>query len=127
IIFIAASPPREALSVRLIDAALALVLGVLFFLHTFTFATLAGASGNGFLKLRLMFDIENVFIALFAAVRWRAARDPAEQTFFWALTLYSVLYLAVAAYINHFQADAAYGGPADALIPLPFLLLAGVA
>jgi diguanylate cyclase (GGDEF)-like protein len=127
IIFVAASPAHETWRVRLIDAALALALGVLFFLHTFTFASAGGTDDEGFLKLRLMFDIENVFIALFAMVRWRTAREPAEQTFFRALTLYSVLYLAVAAYINHLQADAEYGGPADVLIPLPFLLLAGLA
>src|SRR5690606_27390434 len=118
---------HETWRVRLIDAAQALALGVLFFLYTFTFASAEGTSDEGFLKLRLMFDIENLFIALFAMVRWRAARAPTERAFFRVLALYALLYLAVAAYINHAQADAEYGGLTDILIPLPFLLLAGLA
>jgi uncharacterized membrane protein len=41
ILFMAASPAAEALSVRIVDAALALALGVLFFIHSFTFSSTA--------------------------------------------------------------------------------------
>ncbi len=127
LIFVAASPARDGWWVRLVDAGLALVLGLVFFAHTFTFATLEGIEGGGFQNLRLMFDVENAFIALFAAVRLRAARARAEQAFFSTLAVYAIAYMLVAAYINHFQSDTGYGSPWDLLVPLPFLLLTALA
>ncbi|HWK41366.1 MAG TPA: diguanylate cyclase [Croceibacterium sp.] len=127
LIFICASPVRDQWRAWMVDAALALTLGALFFAHTFTFATLAGASEEGFLKLRLMFDIENAFIAVFATLRWRAAREAAEQTFFRFLAIYSILYMVVAVGINHFASDEGYGTWNDAIIGVPFILLAALA
>lgn len=127
IIFATASTRREIWSARLVDAALALALGYLFFRHSFAFATMEGASDEGFLNLRLMFDIENLFIAVFAVIRLIAATSPAERGFFRALTLYAFAYMVMAAYFNHMQADADYGAWPDLVVPLPFLLLAWMA
>jgi diguanylate cyclase (GGDEF)-like protein len=123
VIFAVASPDQEPWHVRLVDGALALVLGYLFFVHTFAFASMSGASDTGVANLRLMFDIENLFIALFALVRFGAGMDPARRTFFRALTEFAFLYLAAAAYINHLQMDTNYGSLIDLVIGLPFLAL----
>lgn len=127
IIFITASPQSEAWPVRLVDAALALVLGLLFFIHTFAFASMAGANASGEASLRLMFDIENLFVAIFALVRFSASRSRSERDVFGALTLFAFLYLAAAGYMNHMQAATDYGGPVDLVIDLPFLVLMVVA
>ena len=127
IIFVLAAPDRESWPVRLIDAALAAILGYLFFRHTFAFATLADTSTANLLALRLMFDIENLFIALFAAIRFLASADPVRRACFRSLTLFAFAYLATAAFINHLYADVYYGSPSDLVIGLPFTLLAGLA
>jgi len=125
--FAMAHPRHEPWYLILIDGALALLLGYMFFVHTFSFATLSDAPEPGLGSLRMMFDIENLFIAVFALVRYLASEDAPRRVFFRALTLYAWLYMAMAFYINHFATDASYGGPSDLLIDLPFLLLAVMA
>lgn len=125
--FAMAHPRHEPWYLILIDGALALLLGYMFFVHTFSFATLSDAPEPGLGSLRMMFDIENLFIAVFALVRYLASEDTPRRVFFRALTLYAWLYMAMAFYINHFATDASYGGPSDLLIDLPFLLLAVMA
>lgn len=122
--FALASPGNEAGHVRIVDGALAVVLGYLFLVHTFTFATMSDATEEGAVNLRLMFDIENAFIALFALVRYLASDDEARHDFFRALVIYAFTYLAVAGYINHFQDESFFGGYIDLLIDVPFLVLA---
>ena len=126
--FVLASPENEVWHARLVDGALALVLGSLFFVHTFSFATPSGAVEGGVANLRLMFDIENAFILVFALVRRAASGDAARREFFRALAIFACAYLLVAFYINHLEPrDADYGGLIDLLIDMPFLLLFVVA
>lgn len=127
IIFALATPDREPWPVRLIDGAMALALGYLFFRHTFTFATLAETNDAHLFPLRLMFDIENLFILLFAAIRFLASTDTDRQIFFRSLTVFAGFYLATAAIINHLYFELYYGELPDLLIGLPFVLLAGLA
>ncbi|WP_232475876.1 GGDEF domain-containing protein [Flavisphingomonas formosensis] len=126
LLFSVASPEGEARLVRLVDAVLAAALGYLFFVYTFAFATIADASDEGVLSLRLMFDIENAFILLFALARWHASPDAESRRFFATLVLYGAPYMATAFYINHYQMEVDYGGTMDLLIDLPFLLLAAI-
>lgn len=127
ILFAVASPDQESWHVRLVDGALALTLGYLFFVYTLEFASLSGASATGVLNLRLMFDIENLFIAAFALIRFLACSDPPRRAFFRAAALFAWAYLAAAFYINHFQMESDYGSLVDPLIDLPFLLLIALA
>jgi diguanylate cyclase (GGDEF)-like protein len=127
IIFIAASPRHEAWSVRLVDAALALALGMLFFVYTFAVPTMAGTNPLGEASLRLMFDIENLFIAGFALLRFSTSHARAERDMFGAVTVFAFLYMVTAGYMNHMQADSDYGGPVDLVIDLPFLALLALA
>ncbi|MEW9570191.1 GGDEF domain-containing protein [Rhodanobacter sp. Si-c] len=125
--FILASPGKDAWWLRLIDGVLAAVLGYLFFVQTFSFATMHGADAQGVVNLRLMFDIENIYIAAFALIRLAATGGGESRMFFKALSWYACVYLAVAAFNNHFDADVDFGTPVDLLIDLPFLLLFGLA
>lgn len=121
LIFTTASPKDDPWLVRVIDAVLALLLGVLFFMHTATFSTMTGTDEQGSGSLARMFDIENGFIALFVLTRLSACRKGPERAFFEALASFSVLYAVTAAYINHVQQNSDYGGFVDLLIDLPFL------
>jgi diguanylate cyclase (GGDEF)-like protein len=123
IIFTTASPTSEGWTVRLVDAVLAGALGLLFFAHTSTFSTMAGSSAAGTSNLARMFDIENVFITLFALARFYTCRDPRERVFFKVLSCYAIFYLLTAAYINHWQANADFGDMVNVIIDLPFLVL----
>lgn len=121
--FALASPENEAAHVRLIDGVLAVVLGYLFFVHTFAFATVNGATADGMVNLRLMFDIENIFIALFALARHLASASPARHEFFRDLMVFAFVYMISAAYINHFEESSDYGSLVDLVIEVPFLML----
>ena len=123
IIFTTASPASEHWPVRVVDAVLALALGLLFFVHTLSYATMAGSSPDGAANLRLMFDIENLFVAGFALMRFVTSRAPHDRDLFGVLSLFAAAYMVVAAYINHMQETADYGGMVDILIDLPFIVL----
>ena len=127
LIFVLTTAKTDPWYIRLVDGALALILGYLFFIHTFAFSTMSGEKADGFANLLLMFDIENLFIAVFAMIRFLASADPARRAFFRTLTIFAVTYLIVAGYINHQRNIEAYGSWPDLLIALPFLILTGVA
>ncbi|OJW69805.1 MAG: hypothetical protein BGO57_04580, partial [Sphingomonadales bacterium 63-6] len=123
LIFAVASPVEERFSIRAIDAALALVLGGLFWIHIFSFASFDYANKEGISAIRWLFDIENSFVALFALARWQGCLDPTQRAFFKTLTGYATIYLLVAAFINHWISDIDFGTPYDLVIGVPFLWL----
>lgn len=125
--FAMAHPRHEPWYLVMIDGALALLLGYLFFVYTFSFATLTDAGEAGVDSLRRMFDIENLFIAVFATVRFVASEDGPRRAFFRTLALFGWVYLGMAAYINHRANDGSYGGMIDLIIDVPFLLVAVLA
>jgi diguanylate cyclase (GGDEF)-like protein len=127
LIFALASTGRERWHVGVVDGAMAFALGCMFFGHSFAFATLTGVNPEGMLNLRLMYDIENMFIASFALFRFIPASAAGRRTFFGALTGFAFAYLLAAGFTNHFESDADYGGITDLVIDLPFLLLSAFA
>ncbi|SNT84427.1 GGDEF domain-containing protein [Stenotrophomonas sp. CC120222-04] len=124
LVFILARARRERMSISLIDAAMAALLGVLFFVHTQSFATRIDIDDSAMASMQRMFDIQNLCIAGFAVVRWLAVDVPERRSFFRALALYALAYLLVAYYINHYTSEDSFGAYNDLLIDLPFLLLA---
>ena len=124
LVFILARARRERLSISLIDAAMAALLGVLFFVHTQSFASRIDIDDHAMANMQRMFDIQNLCIAAFAVVRWLAGDVSERRTFFRALAKYAVAYLLVAYYINHYTEEQSFGAYNDLLIDLPFLLLA---
>jgi len=122
--FAIASSDERARNMHVIDGLFAMALGYLYFVHTFSVATVHGASEQGVISLRLMFDVENIFIALFATVRYLSSSAGNERHFFRALAIFAFIYLVVAGYINHFQsAEVDFGDISDILIDVPFLAL----
>ncbi|UQA69857.1 GGDEF domain-containing protein [Stenotrophomonas maltophilia] len=124
LVFILARARRERMSISLIDAAMAALLGVLFFVHTQSFADRVEIDPLALVSMQRMFDIQNLCIAGFAVVRWPAVDVPERRSFFRALALYALAYLLVAYYINHYTSEDSFGAYNDLLIDLPFLLLA---
>ncbi len=122
--FTLARARQEPWYVSAIDATLAGLLGILFFAHTFSYAGLTTTDAAGIAGLRLMFDVENLFIAVFALVRYLAAEHAERRIFFGSLTLFSWAYFLTALVINHVASDASFGAYIDLLIDVPFLLLA---
>ncbi len=124
LVFILARARRERMSISLIDAAMAALLGVLFFVHAQSFAARIDVDDSAMASMQRLFDIQNLCIAGFAVVRWLAVDVPERRSFFRALALYALAYLVVAYYINHFTSEDSFGAYNDLLIDLPFLLLA---
>lgn len=124
LVFILARARRERRIISLIDGVMAALLGVLFFVHTQSFADRIDIDVRAMANMQRMFDIQNLCIAAFAVVRWLAGDVPERRSFFRALALYAVAYLLVAFYINHYTAEQSFGAYNDLLIDLPFLLLA---
>ncbi|HCT25634.1 MAG TPA: GGDEF domain-containing protein, partial [Stenotrophomonas sp.] len=103
------------------------LLGVMFFVHTQSFADRVESDPLALSNMQRMFDIQNLCIAGFAVVRWLAGDIPERRSFFRVLALYALAYLMVAFYINHYTSGDAFGAYNDLLIDLPFLLLAVLA
>lgn len=122
--FAIASTDENIWYIRLIDGVLAAVLGYLYFVHTFSLATERGATEEGLVNLRMMFDLENIFIVMFSLIRYVTSTVPYKRQFFRVLAIFSLIYLLTAAYINHVQPDDTdFGGLSDLVIDLPFLVL----
>ena len=118
----------ETLAVRAIDAVLAATLGVLYFVHTFSLASLDGpASDAGMEMLVRMFDAENVFLFAGLLMKWHGANERAERTFFAVLSVYAGVYLVAAGCNNHLVAlreDIGLGTPYDVLVSISFVVFA---
>jgi diguanylate cyclase (GGDEF)-like protein len=127
LIFTTASPETEDWQVRLVDGVLALALGVLFFVHVSAYATMAGSRPDQLANLTLMFDVENGFIAAFALLRFWTSRSYSDRDLYGTLSVFAVLYMAAAAFTNHFCEDIGFGTVCDVAIDLPFIALAALA
>lgn len=115
--------------VQAIDGLLAIALGYGYFLLTWSMLTTsASADVAGVSTMVSLEDTENVCIAAWAVVRWRAAADTTERDFFRALASYTLVYGALIAVNNHWiAADPAFGPQASMIIVLAFALLAALA
>ena len=118
----------EALSVRAIDAVLAATLGVLYFVHSFTLASLDdNPSDDQMAMLIWMFDAENIFLCAGLLMRWHGAASRSERTFFGVAGAYAIVYLGASAWNNHsssLRGDDGLGTPVDLLMSLPFVVFA---
>lgn len=127
LIFALASPADEPWHVRLVDGILAVALGYLFFRYVFTQSTLTGTQDANLAAIRMLFDLENGYIAVFALIRLLACKEGRSRDFLSTLSLYAAVYLLAAFYINHFEWQTAFGLWPDLIIDLPFLLLTALA
>lgn len=128
LIFMLASPGGDPWRVRAVDGVLALILGGLFSVYIFSFVPLAGTQEDGgLLTLSAMFDIQNIFIAALAFVRFRASAIDRERQLFGTLAVFAGVYMLAAGYYNHFVDDGPGIAPVSLIVGLPFILLAVLA
>ena len=111
--------------VRAIDGLLALALGMAYFLLTWAVLTARGAPDDaGVQTMVWLVDLQNLFIAAGALLRWRAADEDGERRLFGALASHAGLYLVLAFLNNHFVAgDASLGPQLSSAVSVAFLLL----
>ncbi len=118
----------ESALVRAIDAALALALGYLFYVHTFSLITLHGADSMiQALRVASMLDAENLFLLAASAIRLSAADRRSERHFYRATVVFTGLYAVTCFYYNHFVAlgdHPDFGSLRDPLIDVAFLAFA---
>ena len=121
-------PGRRRL-VRLIDAALALALGYVYFLVTWTMIAARAEPGEiGVAYLVWLVDAQNLFLTVGALVRWYVAEDRAERDLFRSLAAYSLVFLALVFVNDHFFAgNPAFGPEYGAIVAVAFALLSGLA
>jgi len=114
---------------RVIDGALALALGYVYFLVTWAMiAEQAAPEEAGVAYLVWLIDAQNLFIAVGALVRWYVAEDHAERDLFRALAIYSFVFLALIFINDHyFAGDSAFGPEYGTIITLAFALMSGFA
>ncbi|URL59932.1 GGDEF domain-containing protein [Luteibacter flocculans] len=111
-----------------IDLVLASLLGVLFYVRTFSIVSLEGAMGTKqALEVAYMLDFENVCLAIAALLRYIATDRADDHFFFRGVTAFFVTYAFSGFFYNHFVAlngHPEFGTSSwDALLDLPFLAL----
>lgn len=111
-----------------IDLFLAALLGVLFYVRTFSLVSVEGAEGmDQAMEVVWMLDFENACLAIAALLRFLATDRPKDHHFFRAVMAFFVTYAVAGFLYNHFV--ALRGHPEfgtslwDALLDLPFLAL----
>lgn len=115
-----------------IDLVLAGLLGVLFYLRTFSIVTVEGAIGQQqAVDVAYMLDFENVCLAVAALLRFVATDRADDHSFFRAVMAFFVVYAISGFSYNHYVAlngHPEFGTSSwDALLDLPFLSLFAVA
>ena len=126
-LLVLATSPSEWASplIRVIDAAMVVLLTLLILVNTFHLADLADDELlSGYIT---MFDVENLLLFLFAGIRLLAAADSRSRVLYATLTVYTGIYFWIALYDNHhvvatlgLQAGSRY----DVLVVLPFVAFA---
>ena len=114
---------------RFVDAALALTLGLAYFLLTWSLLTARGAPDEAGVRAMLwLLDAQNLVLAVGALVRWRVAGDAKERELFGMLTCYTLGYLVIAFVNNHYMAtDPDFGARESSVVSVVFALVAGLA
>ncbi|MGP1667420.1 MAG: hypothetical protein ACTS5I_16240, partial [Rhodanobacter sp.] len=116
---------------RGIDGVLALSLGILYFALMFSWTSKLGVSSRQSAEMIcLLFDVENVFLAVATTIRFLAADTPKRRHLFGSLAAFTSAYAIAAGYYNHHVAldvMANIGSLYDVVIDIPFLLFAIVA
>ncbi|QWT21808.1 GGDEF domain-containing protein [Bacillus sp. NP157] len=111
-----------------IDLVLAALLGVLFYVRTFSIVSLEGAMGpQQAVDVALMLDFENGCLAVAALLRFVATDRADDHYFFRAVMAFFVCYALCGFFYNHYVALGGHpdfgDSPWDALLEVPFLAL----
>lgn len=112
------------------DGIQAAAVGFLAYLELFAVIPFSGAARHPMpvSRLILIYDVENLVLAVFATARMLVSpRNTAYRRFFQVLVAFLWTYGICAGIYNHIVARALDAGALDALVDLPLLLLAGLA
>lgn len=111
-----------------IDLVLAALLGVLFYVRTFSIVSLEGAMGpQQAVDVAYMLDFENACLAVAASLRFLATDRTDDHAFFRSVMFFFVSYAFAGYFYNHYIALGGHPdfgtSPWDALLDVPFLAL----
>jgi diguanylate cyclase (GGDEF)-like protein len=112
-----------------IDALVALALGFCYFQYTWTMINdHATPAEVGVAYLVWLLDVQNLYIAGCALVRWYVAEDREERDLFGALSVYSVIYFAIVFLNDHwFAGNPSFGPEYSTIVTLAFAVLSAFA
>jgi diguanylate cyclase (GGDEF)-like protein len=115
--------------VRVIDAGVALALGLVYFLTTWSLINdRALPQEEGVAYLVWLIDAQNFFLCAGAWVRWHAASDRAERDLFRSLSVYFLVFFSIVFINDHFFAGNPDLGPEyGSIVTLAFALLSALA
>jgi diguanylate cyclase (GGDEF)-like protein len=114
---------------RAIDALVALALGCAYFQYTWSMINDHSAPAEaGVAYLVWLLDLQNLYLAAGALVRWYVAEDRDERDLFRALALYTLIYFVIVFINDHyFAGNPAFGPQYGTLVTLAFAVLCGFA
>jgi diguanylate cyclase (GGDEF)-like protein len=114
---------------RVVDALVALTLGCAYFQYTWHMINDHSAPAEvGVAYLVWLLDLQNLYLAAGALVRWYVAEDRDERDLFRALAAYTTIYFVVVFINDHyFAGNPAFGPQYGTLVTLPFAVLCSFA
>jgi diguanylate cyclase (GGDEF)-like protein len=117
------------LLLRAVDALVALALGCAYFQYTWSMINDHSAPAEaGVAYLVWLLDLQNLYLAAGALVRWYVAEDRDERDLFRALALYTSIYFVIVFINDHyFAGNPAFGPQYGTLVTLAFAVLCGFA
>jgi diguanylate cyclase (GGDEF)-like protein len=113
-------------AVRIVDAALAIALGLVYFLCTWA-AIQASARPDepGVTFLVWLIDAQNLYVTAGAGLRWMVAQERKERSLFKSLFIHLAVLSAIVFLNDHvFAGDPAFGPEYGAIVTAAFALLA---
>ena len=114
---------------RVVDALVALALGCAYFQYTWSMINDHSAPAEaGVAYLVWLLDLQNLYLAAGAALRWYVAEDRDERDLFRALAVYTLIYFVIVFINDHyFAGNPAFGPQYGTLVTLAFAVLCSFA
>jgi diguanylate cyclase (GGDEF)-like protein len=114
---------------RVVDALVALALGCAYFQYTWIMINDHSAPAEtGVAYLVWLLDLQNLYLAVGALVRWYVAEDRDERDLFRALAVYTLVYFVIVFINDHyFAGNPAFGPQYGTLVTVAFALLCSFA
>ncbi len=114
---------------RVVDALVALALGCTYFEYTWSMINDHSAPAEaGVAYLVWLLDVQNLYLAAGALVRWYVAVDRDERDLFRALAVYLSVYFVIVFINDHtFAGNPAFGPEYGSVVTLAFAVLCGFA
>jgi diguanylate cyclase (GGDEF)-like protein len=114
---------------RVVDALVALALGCAYFQYTWSMINDHSAPAEaGVAYLVWLLDLQNLYLAAGALLRWYVAEDRDERDLFRALAVYTLIYFVIVFINDHyFAGNPAFGPEYGTLVTVAFAVLCSFA